>query len=34
MRKSRTQTDEVYNDALREGWEREDADIKAQRRRP
>ena len=33
MRKSRTQTDEVYNDALREGWEREDAEIKAQRRR-
>lgn len=32
MRKSRSQTDEVYNDALRGGWEREDTDIKAQRK--
>lgn len=31
MRKSRSQTDKVYNDALAQGWEREDADIKAQK---
>lgn len=32
MRKSRSQIDEVYNDAVRTGWEKQDSQIKAQRR--